>query len=134
MKLLAIAIGLAAAACTGDPYVGTWTLEQSPHAATPAGCPMTTEAYLTLRVDATGSADVHTITVDGGSPWQAPLYHGQLQFEAMLPTNRADVGSAFYLLDAGGTGLVGTGGWQYLVGDAGSDPAGPCPELDVRSI
>ncbi len=132
MKRVAIAIGLALAACSSDPFVGTWTLEQSPHAAPPDGCPTTTEATFTLRVDATGSPDVHTIMVEGQSPWDAPLVDGRLQFEAMVPTNRADVGSVYYDLEPGGTGLIGTGGWLYLVGAAG-DPSGMCPELDVRS-
>ena len=133
MKVVAIAIGMVLSACSSDPFVGTWMLAQSPHAATPDGCPATSKETFVLRVDATGSPDVHTIAVEGQSPYQVPLYEGSLRFDALMPTNRADVGAAGYVLEPGGDGLIGTGSWEYLVGDAAHDPAGPCPGLDVRS-
>jgi hypothetical protein len=123
------------AACTGgDPWVGTWTLEQHLSGPPVAGCPTTTMTTRTVTIALTGTAHQYDVHSDDGIGSIVTADHDQLVFEGLVPTDREDVGSAGYTLEPGGAGLVGTAAWLYLISGTSGDPPADCPILDVRSL
>jgi hypothetical protein len=135
MKLAAIVIASGLAAC-GDPFVGTWTLEQHLSGPPVTDCPTTAMTMRTVKVSSTSTANQYTIDTGDQQPASQWMLDpdGKLQFDGMVPTTRADVGSAHYALAPGGNGLIGSATWWYLVSGTPSAPPTSCPILDVRSL